>query len=216
MRDPVTLNGMVLLAAPAGDYDRRLVLLTTDRGRITAFANGARRPGSPLMGATRTFVFGSFTLREGRSAYSLVSVAPVCYFEELAADVEGACMGSYLTELADYYSRENMEATELLTLLYQSLKALSKPAIPNALIRRIFELRLMVINGEYTEEPPGEVSASCRYAWQYVTSQPVAQLYQFALTPEVLREFEDAVEMARHRFLPHECRALEIMKMMTH
>ena len=48
MREAVTLNGMVLLSAPSGEFDRRLVLLTTGRGKITAFAHGARRPGNPL------------------------------------------------------------------------------------------------------------------------------------------------------------------------
>lgn len=216
MREAVTLNRPgAAVPRPPENLTRRLVLLTTGRGKITAFAHGARRPGNPLMACTRTFVFGKFTLYEGRTAYNLQSAQVANYFDELSSDMEGACYGSYFLELADFYSQENMDATEQLKLLYQSLRALLKPAIPNRLVRRIFELKMMVINGEYTEQPPNPVSDSCSYAWEYVVLSPVEALYRFALTDEVLREFERVVESGRRRFLRHECRSLEILEVLT-
>ena len=44
---------------------------------------------------------------------------------------------------------------------------------------------------------------------------PVEGLYRFALTDEVLREFERVVESGRRRFLRHECRSLEILEVLT-
>ena len=85
----------------------------------------------------------------------------------------------------------------------------------DGLVRRIFELKMMVINGEYTEQPLSPVSDSCAYAWEYVVLSPVEGLYRFALTDEVLREFERVVESGRRRFLRHECRSLEILEVLT-
>ena len=144
----ITVTGMVLAATPMGEYDRRVVILTKERGRISAFARGARKPNSALVGVTSPFSFGEFTVYEGRTSYTLMSASISNYFQELRLDVEGAYSGFYFLEVAGYYAREANDETELLKLLYQTCRALVNPSIPNRLIRRIYELKVVMVNGE--------------------------------------------------------------------
>ncbi len=206
---------MVLRAAPSGEGDKRLVLLTRERGKITVFARGARRPGSAFMAAGRPFTFGTFRLYEGREAYNLQGVDISAYFQELSEDMEGACYGSYFLEVAEYYTRENLDGTEMLTLVYQSLRALLKESIPNLLVRRVFELKTMVINGEYTEEPPFSVSDSACYTWEYVIAAPLTKLYTFTVTDEVMEEFGRCVDDTLRRFGHRAFHSLEILETMN-
>ena len=211
MREQISVTGMVLMAAPVGEYDRRLVILTRGRGKITAFARGVRRPGNQLMAAAAPFVFGKFLLYEGRDAYTLAGAEVENYFREIAGDMEAACYGSYFLELADYYGRENIDATETLRLLYQSLRALLKPSVPNRLVKPVYELKLMEINGEYRELPLGRLNDSTLYAWQYVLAAPVESLYTFTLTDQVLGEFVRCVEQNRERFIDKTFHSLDIL-----
>ena len=211
MREQISVTGMVLMAAPVGEYDRRLVILTCGRGKITAFARGVRRPGNQLMAAAAPFVFGKFLLYEGRDAYTLAGAEVENYFREIAGDMEAACYGSYFLEMADYYGRENIDATETLRLLYQSLRALLKPSVPNRRVKPVYELKLMEINGEYRELPLGRLNDSTLYAWQYVLAAPVESLYTFTLTDQVLGEFVRCVEQNKERFIDKTFHSLDIL-----
>ena len=145
MGQSMTVTGMVISTMPISDYDKRIVILTKERGKITAFARGARRPNSTLLAATSPFAFGEFEVFEGKSSYNVSRASIHNYFRELTMDVEAAYMGFYFLEFADYYCQENNDEKEMLKLLYQSLRALVSPKFKNELVRVIFELKALTI-----------------------------------------------------------------------
>ncbi len=149
MINQITLTGMVLSSTPVNEYDRRIVLLTKERGKITAFVKGARKQHSLLSAGSRQFSFGQFTMYGGRNAYNVTGMEISEYFEDIQQDIDAIYYGFYFMELASYYSMENIPSSEMLALLYVTMNALRKDAIPKRLVRYIFELKVCAINGEY-------------------------------------------------------------------
>lgn len=202
MGDCIEVTGMVLSAMPVGELDRRIVLLTRERGRISAFTKGARKPNSILTGITRAFVFGRFQLYEGRTSYTVKQADITNYFEEIITDLDSVYYGCYFAELAEYYSREGVDGTDMINLLYMSLKALARPSIPNQLVRYIYEIRLVHINGEcpdFFDERWENINRSTLHALQVIVTAPVEKLYTFMLSDECLSELGLIASQIIHR-----------------
>ena len=217
MSEPQKVRGMVLQASSCGEYDKRMVLRTKERGKITAFARGARRQKSPLLAAANPFVFGVFTVYEGRDAYTLAQAEVSNYFMELKADVVGTCYGCYFMEVASYYTRENLDGSQLLNLLYASLLALSNEKLDNELVRCIFEMKAMALNGEYPYSVTEDVSLqeSTRYAIAYVLEAPIQKLYTFTLKPEIFRELRRVQDRLNRTGIDRDFKSLQILKSMV-
>jgi len=132
---------------PIGEYDKRIVLLTRELGKISAFAKGARKPNSALLACSQPFSFGEFSLYVGRTSYTVVSAEISNYFPELRDDINSVYYGMYFCEFAEYITKENNDEKEILKLLYQSLRALAKKTIEYPLIRLIFEFKIMALSG---------------------------------------------------------------------
>lgn len=213
MQEYIQVTGMILKQSPMGEYDRRVCLLTKERGKISAFARGARKPGNRLAAATNLFAFGTFKLYSGKNSYTMTDAEIQNYFEDLMTDYVGAYYGMYFTEVADYYTRENNDEREMLKLLYQSLRALGAPSLPNPLVKCIYELKAIVVNGEFPGVPTDmKLQDSTVYALQYIAASPVEKLYTFTVTDGVLEELGRVSEIYRKRFLNHEFKSLEILK----
>ncbi len=213
MQEFVIVTGIILKQTPVGEYDRRICLLTKERGKISAFVRGSRKPGSRLSSATNPFSFGTFKLYEGKSSYNVSEVDIQNYFEPLRLDYEGAYYGMYFCEIADYYTRENNDEREMMKLLYQSLRALCAESIPNTLIQSIYEIKSIVVNGEFPGVPTSwEITESTMYALNYIVESTIEKLYTFKVSDEVLMELQRAATFYRDKYMDREFKSLEILQ----
>ena len=215
MDDLIIVRGIVLKHAPVGDYDWVATIFTSDRGKISAFARSARKPNSKLSGCVEPFCFGTFKLFVGKNSYTIVEADIENYFEGFRQDLEGACYGTFFLELTSYYTRENSEDVELLNLLYLSLKALLNKKIPNRLVRCIFELRALQIEGEFPGLPQNmKLNESTAYAIVYITESPLGKLFSFSLSDEVLAELCKVTEDYRKKFIDRPLKSLELIEVL--
>ncbi len=212
MQEFIVVTGMVIKTMPVGEYDRKITILTKERGKISAFAKGARRQTSRFSAAANPFSFGTFKLFPGKTSYNVMEADISNYFEGLRADFEGAYYGIYFLEISDYYARENNDEREMLKLLYQSMRALQNEHLLNLLIRYIFEIRAMAVNGEFSDTLETEaIDVSTRYAVSYIVQSPIEKLYTFTVTPEVLAELGKIAGKARKRVMDRNFKSLEVL-----
>ncbi|MCR5626394.1 MAG: DNA repair protein RecO [Lachnospiraceae bacterium] len=216
MSELLTVTGMVIKCSDYAEYDKRLLILTMDRGKITVFAHGARRSGNRLMGPTEPFVYGDFTVSEGKSAYTLYEAKIINFFEGIRNDLSVFYTGSYFLEIADYYTRENNDDAALLKLLYVCVNALVKKDADIPLIRAVFEIRSIVANGEF----PGiqsnilghQMKNGTAVAIDHAVNSPMKSLLAFKLSDEVREEFIGAAERYMNLCVPKIFNSLELIK----
>lgn len=212
-QDFIIVTGIVIKTEPIGEYDRRVVLLTKEKGKISAFARAARKAGNRLMAPTNPFSFGQFRLFVGRNSYTMAEADISNYFESLRQDFTGAYYGMYFLEICDYYTRENNDDIQMLKLLYQSLRALTCCSLPRKLVRCIFELKAIMVNGEFAGvDGQSGLRESSLYTVEYIMKTPVEKLYTFTVNDEVLQELQQFCRMICRRTFDRNFKSLEILE----
>lgn len=201
MQDFVNAKGIILKSLPAGEYDRRIVMLTTDMGKISAFAKGARRTGNQFLASTDVFCFGDYKLFAGKNSYSVTESNVINYFSEMRTDYEKSFYGMYFLEIADYYGRENSDDKDMLKLLYQSLSALCKSDLSKEFIRAVFEIKVIMINGEFPGIGDRENIPGLKATIDFLYGTPADKVFSFKLSEEAEKEFvKFATEVCNRTF----------------
>ena len=213
MSEPVSVTGMVIKAFDHSEYDKRLMILTREIGKIKVFAKGVKRQGSRFMASCEPLSFGNFKLFEGRSAYNLSEAEILNYFEGIRLDMENMVYASFFCDMAEYCTRENVDCSEILKLLYRSMQALLTDKLSNDLICPVFQLKLIMLNGEY----PGAEKEDARLlgtvdAIRYIERSEIKDLFSFRVTDEIREELISIASKRRQVFIPSGLKSLEVIR----
>jgi DNA repair protein RecO (recombination protein O) len=131
------LEALVLRSIPYGESDAVVHLLVLGRGRLPAFARGARTSRKRFGGALEPFTRVEALLSEGAELWSLREARVIEPHARLRDDLHRIAHAGYAAELAHDLSRAGEPADELFALLEEFLTRLENGAATSARLRAL-------------------------------------------------------------------------------
>lgn len=143
----LNVRGLVLRVTDYKDRDAIITLLTAEHGKLTVKARGLRRRNSPLAASCQLLSLAEFVLFEYRDMYTVNDAHCVEIFQGLRNDLEKLYLGAYFAQVAEVVSQEDLPNPELMSLVLNSLYALSSMDTCPDKIKAAFEFRCSCIAG---------------------------------------------------------------------
>ena len=143
----ITTEAIVLRARSVDEFDCVLTLLTKERGVISAYARGAKKPRGTLRVPTELLSYSCFVLFSNKERYSVDRADLEGVFMGVRGDVCKLSLASYLCELTAETAPRGESAGEYLRLLLNSLYMLDRDKRACAFIKPLYELRLLTMAG---------------------------------------------------------------------
>lgn len=135
-------TGINLKAAPMGETDRLVTILTKEHGLLRAIAPGARKHKSRLGGRSGQFVVNELMLTKGKSLDKMIQAQTQKSFPGLSRDLARLTASQYLAELAlcEASEQPQEELFELLITHLERLENASEGAILACLAHGTFHI----------------------------------------------------------------------------
>lgn len=139
----ITLEGIVLKERLVGEQDKFVDVLTRERGIVEIAVKGAKRLSGRSGSSTQLFAYSRFCINLRREQFYLDSCEPIHIFYGLRESLSRISLASYFADVLKYSVNENEDSGEVLRLMLNCLHFLEKGLRPEAMLKSIFELRLM-------------------------------------------------------------------------
>ncbi len=141
-------KGIVLAEHTLVDAQRMLFLYTEQRGVVTAFVKSARGNKNRFYAGLQLFNYSEFTLLEkSNMTYIIKDVEVVVSFFAISSDVEKFALATYCADIVRSLSPTAEDAKMHLPFFLNTLHLICKGERDFKLLKLIFELRTMSLNG---------------------------------------------------------------------
>jgi len=213
---------LVLRTAEIKENDRLITALSEELGVVRAFANGAKKPKSPLHGACQPFAYGELELEKRRGDTYVITGAQArgVFFDGLAAELSRLALAGYFGALCAELAPKEEPAPEHLRMSLNALHFLSAGLRPQWLLKAVVELRLLCLAGympdlagdglyldcEHGRLAPGagarrvRVTPPVKEAMRFICAAPLERAFRFTLPEEGLK----ALSFAAQTYLYHQ------------
>lgn len=141
------VTGIVIHEMAIGEADKRIVIFTSEIGKIQAFAKGARKQKSKFLASTQLFCVSDFLIYTGKNSNVITQVELIHSFHSIREDLMRMSYGMYFLEMLNFLAREEEVDQELYHLMIRTLQVMVQDKISLSLIARIFEIKAMVYSG---------------------------------------------------------------------
>lgn len=140
-------RGIVIKEVYIGEADKIINILLKDYGKLSVTAKRSRHPKSKLLAGTSLFTYSEFIIFPGKKHFILEDAEPIESYYSIRNELDRLSYASYFIELTDKCILEAVSCNDILLLILKTLLALTKSVIQPALIARIFEIKLLQLNG---------------------------------------------------------------------
>ncbi len=145
----IKTKGIIIAENFVNDYDKILVMLTPNLGKISCSAKGARKTKSTLLASTQFLCFGEYILYKNPTSdiYLINSCDIIEVFYNIRIDLEKLEKVSEITKMIQKVTTENEDNYKILQLYLNTLYVISEKEKNMDLVISTFKMRLLAILG---------------------------------------------------------------------
>ena len=143
----MAIDGLVLREMNSGENDKRLLVLTAEKGKIWICAKGGRSIKSNKSAICRAFTYAEFEIYEKNNIFYLSGGSPNKAFFAYKTDLDGYALACYVTAICEEITGEEAEASEVLRATLNTFYAIENQLYPIEQMKAAYEIFAATASG---------------------------------------------------------------------